>query len=131
MLAGKVGRCEKLEDETYRELVKAEEALTLREFEDYSAMEDWIRSWSERRTALCLVAGEPPETCSDIAEEMVRDARTEGYLVSVCLVDSRGMVYGTKVSNFVNHAGCLTQADGYYWYVEPLAGNVVKIVKCK
>ena len=141
ILAWRATKYEGLYIKTYRELVVTEKALRLKEFESYDSMEDWVRNWVRKRfisltgivdsienTVHYLTTGEYLWACSDIAEEMARDARMEGYLVSECLVDGEGKVYGVKVSIIGNHAGCLTHVEGYYWYIEPQTSKIVKIV---
>lgn len=125
---------------TYEELVVAERALRLKGFEDYSTMEAWVHNWVRKKfisltgivdtvenTLNYLLTGSYLWVCSDIAEEMVRSARMEGYLVSECLVDGNGKVYGITVSKLGNHSGCLAHTDGYYWYIEPQTGSIVRI----
>jgi len=140
-LSIRANKYENLYYETYRELVLAQRNLELRSFEDYGTMEEWVHSWVESKmyslTGIWssfsnllnkLITGRYLWDCTDIAEEMVIDARQDGYLVSECLVGKGGLVYGVKVSNFEYHMGCLTYLDGYYWYIEPQTGSIVRIV---
>jgi len=105
-------------------------------------MEAWVHTWVRNKfisvtgivdsidnTLYYLRTGEYLWVCTDAAEEMVRDARIDGYIVSECLVDYKGEVYGEKVSSITNHAGCLACTDGYYWFIEPQTGAIVKIIE--
>ena len=94
ILAGRVVKYEGLYIETYRELVVAERALRLNEFENYDAMKTWVQNWVRKKfislTGIVdtienithlILTGKYLWACSDIAEEMARSARMEGYLV--------------------------------------------------
>lgn len=138
----KANKYEKLYYETYRELILAERNLELRHFEDFGTMRGWVSQWVKNKvysvsgilTSLGnlvdhLLKGSPLWDCDDIAEQMVLDARFDGYLVSECLVDSIGSVFDTKVSSRINHDGCLAYTEGYYWYIEPQTGVIVRVAR--
>lgn len=112
-----------------------------KDFETLDALREWVNDWEIENKPIAVaflnktyVLSGNSELyshywdCDDISEAMQRDALKDGYLMSVCLIDSKGSVCDAKVSNAATHAGCMTATENAFWYIEPQTGEIVMIV---
>lgn len=124
-----------------KQLAEARSKLVPRQFESYAELAGWVTVWvAENQPIVIEFAGRNYVIigndelfsdywdCDDIAEAMQKRAHIDGFLMSKCLVDADGCVYGVRVSDFQGHAGCMAIADNMFWYVEPLTGQITGIV---
>ena len=123
-------------------LLQLRRAAVPRNFEDYTALKAWVDNWESVNKPIAVGDGKRSFVltgssvvsseywdCDDVADAMQRCAMTDGYMMSVVLVDRGGKVYGIRVSSIVNHAGCMAVAEGTYYYVEPFTGEITKITE--
>ena len=94
-------------------------------FNSLQELKAWVDVWRMCNGFVNITIPLSGGECSAFAERMQRDALQDGFLMSVCLIDGSGVVYGVRVSSLAWHAGCLAQAGGAYYWVEPQTGDVV------
>ena len=122
-------------------LAETRKKLVGHQFDSFEDLKAWVDGWvSNNRPTVVSFLGRNYVVvgnselysdywdCDDIAEAMQRRADLDGYLLSVVLVDTQGCVYGIKVSGEGGHVGCLAVTDGYYWFIEPQTGQIVRII---
>ena len=98
-----------------------------RRWESVEQFENWYQA---QNFTILLPNGGDLDTadCDDYALWLAEKALEQGYLVSVCLVDDRGVVYGVYVHE-AYHMGCLVVIGNGIYYVEsdPMEHKVIKI----
>jgi hypothetical protein len=118
------------------------EVIKLRQYRSFDTVEEmtqWVSQWNANQKPIVaeffglqigLRNGEKYSAyydCDDFAEAMQRDALKDGFLISVCLIDSTGKLHGVPVTA-ANHAGCITVTENYYWFIEPQTGEMIKLI---
>ena len=125
-----------------RLIVELRQKLMPRNFESFDELSKWVSNWEVENKPIAVsiinhtfVIGGNTELyshywdCDDITEAMQRDALKDGYLMSAALIDGKGNICDTKVSNLVYHTGCMTIAENTYYFIEPQTGEIVMIVR--
>lgn len=123
-------------------VVELRKKLVPKDFDNLDDLKQWVSNWEIENKPIAItvlnktfvLAGNDELysrywDCDDLAEAMQRDALRDGYLVSTCLVDGRGMVYERKVSNQEWHTGCMTMVGNIFYFIEPLTGGIVLIIE--
>jgi len=111
------------------EVIK-EVPIEARYFTTVSELEEWIENNHGLINMIHIEFNKHDDynDCEDQADRWQRRALDDGYIVSVCPVFN-GRVFNTKLfeTDYPYHVGLWTSIGNYYYYWEPVTGEITKL----